>query len=308
MKSFAISILLVIACNVATVCAQTAPDAVVVSVKGKAFVKDGKDAEPKPLHKNDRLFSEQQVRCEKGCKELMISYCNVPLPIANGPDWTTIVSINCAAPEVPRGGGRKSAGTTIIFPREAETILPRTFALKLAPKQLPAKARLTLKVNLGEEIWSEIVNQSMLTSASVHLAQKMVDAQRAGNLRLILILDRDDGKGSETVTFKLISLTDQKNLDKKLEIFEGVPDVVLRYLGRGLTFCEYRVYDEGVVELEKAFKIVQSRGAGERTAAGLLRLLILINYQAYNDERVRQLCSSIKNYASLPLVCSQYSK
>lgn len=296
----------IILSGVPIVRAQTA-DAIVVYVKGRASMRDGKDARPRPLHKNDKLFSDQQVRCDRGCAGLTISYCNVPLPVANGPEWTTVLSMNCRPPEVPRGGGKKGAATTIVSPREGETIRPKTFSLKMAVDSPSFKLRLTLKIYLGREIWSQDVDERTLASASANIVQKIQEAQQVGNLHLILVSDDGYTRPPDTVKFKLISLRDQKNLDKKLESAELVTDEVSKHLGRGMAFSEFEIYDEGVAELERALRLSEERSADKRTVAGLLRLLILTNYQAYNDERVSELCSTFKKKrTAVPSLCSQY--
>jgi hypothetical protein len=300
---------LAVAFNITLACAQTAPDATVVKVNGKAQVRDGKDAEPRPLKKHDKLFSGQQVRCERGCKELSISYCNVVRPIVNRSRWTTILSINCSAAKYPRGGAPKGAGLTIISPRESQVVRPETFSLRWEQAKQPIKVNVLLKIYLGEEIWNQKdVDGGIGLLEPNSLKEKLKEAQKAGELNLILILDEGHGKEPERVKFKLISQEDETALCKRLEPFEDEPDEVLRHIRRGLAFSEYKLYAEGALELEKALSVLQSQDPDANSVNGLMRLAIMTNYQAYNDERVKQLCAALKKSGPSPIECSQNIK
>src|SRR6185503_6670551 len=125
---------------------------IVVGLKGKAFVRDTKSGKPKRLTKGDKLFAGQQVRCEKGCQELNISYCNITRPVSRISKWSTILSINCEAMKVPRGGAPKGPTTMIISPREAEVIRPDAFALRWRPSAEPVATTIVLRNHLGIEI------------------------------------------------------------------------------------------------------------------------------------------------------------
>ncbi len=289
--------------------AQTPPDATVVSVKGRAFVRDGKDHTPRSLKKGDRLFSGQQVKCEKGCAELRISYCNVTRPIINRSKWTTILAINCSAAKFPRGGAPKGSGMTIISPRESEVIRPEAFSIKWEQSEQPVKINISLKINLGEGLWSRKgVVSSTSFFQSDEIVEKLKEAQKADELSLLLIID--DGRSDEPdrIKFRLISLEDEQKLNKRLEEFENEPDEILRRIARSLTFSEFALYTEGVLEMEKALDVVQTQPADVHSKDALMRLAIMANYQAYNDERVKLLCASLKTTSASPVECRQILK
>src|SRR5215208_3491066 len=68
-------------------------DAVVQSVKGKAWKRDDLSKKPVTLKSGDELLGGQWVSCPKGCKELVISYCNVDRPVLHTPTWKQILAI-----------------------------------------------------------------------------------------------------------------------------------------------------------------------------------------------------------------------
>lgn len=302
-------VLLAVAAGTALAQAQTVPDALVVSVKGNALVRSGKDGARKLLRKGDKLFSGQQVMCDRGCRELKISYCNVPRPIIKRPNWTTILSINCSAAEVPRGGARKGAGISITTPRESEVVRPETFSLRWEPYRQQSEINISVKIDLGEEIWRErgiTANTGHFESDA--LKEKLKETQRDGELYLILLVNADDGTEPELVKFRLISLENEQALNNRLEAFADEPDKVFRHIGRGLAFSKYELYSEAVQELEEALSILRAQGADPDSVNGLMRLLIMTNYQAYNDERVRQLCLSLGKPGPPPATCYEVRK
>lgn len=309
MKLKILAVLLIAAANVMSTYAQNAPDATVVSVKGRAFVRDGKDGAQRSLKPGDKLYSEQQVRCDRGCVELKISYCNVTRPIVKKPKWTTILSINCSAAKYPRGGAPKGAGVTLISPRESEVIRPEAFSVRWEQTEQPLKLNISLKINLGEEIWSRKgVVSSTGFFQSDDVVEKLKEAQKADELSLLLILGEGEGKEPERIKFRLISLEDQQELTKRLEGFQDEPDEVLKSVGRGLTFSEFALYTEGAMELEKSLDVMRSQRADINSLDALTRLAIMTNYQAYNDERVKQLCAALRRPGSVPVECSQVVK
>ncbi|MGB7922032.1 MAG: hypothetical protein WCF57_02175 [Pyrinomonadaceae bacterium] len=306
MKPRLLMILLTISFNMTLTFAQTNPDAVVVSVKGTAFAKKTKGGASIPLKKGDKLFAGDQVKCERGCRELKISYCHVTRPVTNSPKWKTILAINCGVLDGERGGGDKGEGITIISPRESATIRPETFSLKWEPNKSPSKINLSLRIYLGEEIWvKRDVDGSLGSFESNCLKLELKEAQKAGHLSLIIVSKEGADKEPQRVKFKLISLEDQQSLNSKLEVFGHEPDKVLKTIGRGLAFSEYELYAEAVQEFEKALKILQSQNVNEETLTGIRRLTIMANYRVYNDERVKQLCASLKKSDSAPIACSQ---
>jgi hypothetical protein len=302
-------VFLMVPVNAISLYAQNTPDATVVSLKGKAFVRVGKDGAPRSLKKGDKLFSGQQVKCEKGCVELQISYCNVTRPIVNRSKWTTILSINCGAAKRPRGGAPKGSGVTFISPRESEVIRPEAFSLRWEQTGQASKINIVLKINLGEEIWSrkDVVSSTGFFESD-DIEEKLKEAQKAGELSLLLVVDEGKGKEPERIKFRLISFEDQQELSKRLVRFEDEPEEVLRHLGRGLTFSTFALYTEGALELERALDLLRNQHADLNSLNALTRLAIMTNYQAYNDERVKQLCAALKRPGSLPLECSQIIK
>src|SRR5215216_3602299 len=107
-----------------------APDAIVEKASGKVWVKDGHNKESRPLRKGDKLLAGQWVSCAGGCKELVISYCNVNVPVLSNPRWKQIRSINCGPLDGERGGAPKGEGVSIISPKESELVEPESFFVR----------------------------------------------------------------------------------------------------------------------------------------------------------------------------------
>jgi hypothetical protein len=285
--------------------AQAAPDALVVTVKGQAFFKESKDGKPKLLKKGDKLFAGQQVRCYNGCQQLSISYCNITRPVNKSDKWTTILSINCAAVKVPRGGAPKGPVTLIISPREAEVIRPDGFSLKWKPTKEPVATTIVLTDYLGNEIWSKKYvpgDSGSLTSDGLNRVLK--DAQEKGYLDFTIMLDQPENGSREKVTFKLLAPDQDLKLAKELATTKDETDEVFKRLSRALRFMEYQLHSEAVQELEPALIVLRNAGADADSVDQLTRLLISANYKAYNAERVEQLCATLKKQ-DLMRECSQ---
>ncbi|MGB7922030.1 MAG: hypothetical protein WCF57_02165 [Pyrinomonadaceae bacterium] len=270
------------------------------------MVREVKKAEAKPLKRGDSLFAGQRVSCATGCKELIISYCNVKVPVPRGPKGSLIVSINCGVLEGVRAGRPKGEGNSIISPKESELIQPETFVVRWKPSKSTIK--LALKVYLGEKIWGpENIDGSKGLFKSDPLITALKIAQKAGDLHLVLILD-DGNETMQRVKFDLISEADQQNVIKRLKAFSDETDRVLKALGRGMVFSEYELFSEAIEEFEKALAISQALKADKQNLIELRKLEIMANYKSYNDERVKQLCASSNlPVSSLPDVCSQSS-
>lgn len=287
-----------------TIEAQGPPDAIVVGVKGKAFVRDTKNGEPRRLKKGDKLFAGQQVRCEKGCQELGISYCNITRSVSRSSKWSTILSINCEAIKVPRGGAPKGS-TMIISPREGEVIRPDAFALRWRPTAEPVATTIVLRNHLGDEIWSKKHVPGNLGSLnSDGLKQILKDAQKEDDLNLSILLEQPQNGVSERVAFKLLSREDDLKLVNELAPTQDETDEVFRHLSRGLKFIAYQLHSEAVPEVESALAILKREGADADSLEELVKLAIRANYKAYNSERVAQLCSALKKADSV-LECLQ---
>lgn len=282
-----------------------APDAIVMVVKGKAYVRDTKNGEPKLLKKDDKLFAGQQVRCEKECRELSISYCRITRPVARSSKWTTILSINCEVVKTPRGGAPKGSGLVIISPRDAEVIRPDAFTLKWKPAKDTVATTIVLENYLGEEIWSkQHVPGNLGSLNSDGLMQILKDAQKTGELDFTVRLDQPATRTSEKVTFKLLSREDDLKLSDELAAMQDETDEVFRHLSRGLKFIEYQLNSEAVQELESALTLLKKEDSDIDSVDNLMQLLINANYKAYNGERVAQLCAAFKHSDSLP-ACAQ---
>jgi hypothetical protein len=298
-----VAALLVTVCSVSLAEAQ-GPDAIVERATGNALVKDEKGNGLSRLRKGDKLIAGQWISCASGCKELVISYCNINIPVASTPRWKRIRSINCGSLEGERGGASKGEGVSIIAPKESELVVPGTFLVRWKPHKTPIK--LALRINLGEKIWGPIQvdgNKHSFTSDSLKAALRK--AQKAGDLHLALLLD-DGSEQVQRVKFDLISAADQQKMKRELKMFEGEPDPILKSLGRGMVFSEYGLYAKAVSELNKALVASQNGKADKKNSFELRNLIIMANYKAYNDKRVKQLCESSRSSASgLPDVCSK---
>lgn len=299
--------------STALTAAQTAPVQTVISIKGKALVKMAKaaDAEAKPLREGDKLSIGQAVKCEKGCQEVRISVCRYYTKlILNSPDWVNIRGINCKASfSGVRAGAPKGEGTAIVSPRESEVIRPEAFSLRWASDQPLTKISLLLKVNLGEELWKQKdIDLSKGIFDSGPLVIKLKEAQRAGRLSFVIILDEGNSAKLASVRFNLISLDDQQKLNRDLEEVENETDAVLRGIARGQAFMDYDLFTESVQEFEQALASLQRQGASKKTLAWVTRLTIIANHFAYNDERAQRLCASSKNDKCTDRLCASLKK
>jgi hypothetical protein len=284
-----------------------APDAVVMSVKGGAVVRDAETGKTRPLNKGDKLFAGQRVICAGNCKELIVSWCKVGVPIPLGSQGKTVYSINCGALEGVRAGGPKGEVVALISPKESELVRSETFNIRWKPAQ--TRLKLTLRVYLGETIWGpEQVEGGAGSFISPSLVAALQKAQKASALHLQLILDEGNGQPRK-VKFDLISEANERIVRDRLLVFAEETDGVLKALGRAMVLGEYELYGEAVEELDRALAISQSPGADKRNLIELKKVAIMANYKAYNDERVRQLCRSSGLSASrLPTACSNVSR
>jgi tetratricopeptide (TPR) repeat protein len=296
---------LIIFCCVDLAHAQ-APDAVVVSVSGKAYASAGPTTKPILLKKGDGLYAGQWIRCAAGCKDLTISYCNMNFHIPNSPKWERIYSIHCASVSDVRGGSPKGEGVLIISPKESETIRPKAFSLRWKPYKYPKKIKLELRVSLGEKLWSaENINGSKGLFESPSLRAVLKKAQKEDYLRLVLMLE-DGNELPQIVKFHLISVEAQQELNEKLKVFNSETNPILKAMGRGSLFGEYELYTEAAEEFEKALAISRRLSVDNNSYITLIKLAIMANYKAYNDERVKQLCKSSKvPISSLPYPCAR---
>jgi hypothetical protein len=266
------------------------PDALVVSASERALVKDRMGSKPRPLKRQDGLFAGQWVSCAAGCKELIISYCNVKSRVTERPRWRRIISINCSAPEGERGGSSKGEDGSLISPRESELIRPQNFSLRWKRYKYPVNVKLTIGINLGETIWGPATIDGTTGLFKSHsLRAALGSAQKRGDLRLVVVWT--PGKElSARVRFKLISIEDEQDLVEKLRVFDNESDRTVKALGRATILSEYELDADAAREFEQALAIAQRHTADRETLIELGRLSILANYKAYNDERVKQLC------------------
>lgn len=294
--------------STASTVAQTAPVPTVKSIKGRAFVKMAKEAEAeaKPLRQGDKLSIGQAVKCDKGCQEVRISVCRYYTKlILNSPAWVPIGGMNCKASfSGVRGGAPKGEGTAIVSPREFETIRPEAFSLKWASDKPLTKVSLLLKVNLGEELLKQKdIDLSKGIFDSAPLVLKLKEAQKAGRLSFVIILDEGNSPKPTSVRFNLIALEDQQKLNRDLEEVENETDAVLKSIARGRIFMEHELFTEAVQELEQSLASLQRQGASKKTLAWVTRLTIIANRFAYNDERVQPLCASSKSDKCTKRLC-----
>jgi len=289
------------------------PRAVVISIKGKARIKRNKSTREENLPRGANLYTADRIKCDKGCTDLKISYCNIyPKSVARGPSWTTILALNCGAkPDGTRGGAPKGEGISIISPRESEFIQPEEFSLRWEPDRSVSKVDIEVKIHLGEDVWSQKgVDGSKGSFESDDLRAKLKENQMNNVLVFDVTLresknnnERNSENRKQRVTFRLISDKDQEDLTNGLRFIEGEPDGILRAIGRGLEFNEYQLYSDALREIEQALERAYDQKANEETITAINNLAILMNFQVYNDARVEQLCSSQKRSRSFLKPC-----
>lgn len=307
-----------IGANAGSVYAQETPDAVAVSVKGRALVRQGKNGKARSLKNRENLFAGQQVLCDNACIELKISYCNIARPLAKSPKWKSIYAMNCNAADGERAGAEKGGKTTILSPYEFETVQPERFYLRWNPESKIAKFDITVKVYLGEEIWNQRnVDGKAGFFESPALRERLKQVQKEDELYFVIILSRStdtqeplniEDNPSYAVVFKVISLKQEKVLEGKLNQLEGETEPVFKALGRGLALSEAGLYRDAAREIEKILPISSDKKDPESQKSTLVRLAIRANYQNYNDTRVKQLCELLKGDATaLPTQCVKSS-
>lgn len=306
--------LLLIIINVTLATAQMAPVPTVVSVKGKASIKQSKtqdDKEAKPIKAGDVLPFGQWVSCGQNCKELQISYCQFHTKtITAGSKPVRIIHIGCNV--TSRGtiaGGIKGYGRSIItYPRNDAVVRPKTFYVKWDTGNSLALTGISINILLVKEIWKEgSLNWKAGLYESDALREKLKEEQQAGRLNFVLIPKRDRGDEPEPVVFSLISVQEEHDLNLKLADLEDESDTFLRTIGRGLVFHEFKLYDDAVQELEKALTMLQSNKANKMELEWAKRLAITANESVDNAARITQLCKSLKTSASMsmPTACIQ---
>jgi hypothetical protein len=279
-------------------------DAVVALANGRALIRNGKNAAPRRLKKGEPLYSGQQVNCTNRCK-LQINYCNVPIPISTAPNqWVTILAINCGPLDGARGGAERTEKTIIISPQESEVIHPDFFSLRWKPFKSGVKINLSLKIYLGEEIWrAEKKAGNNGSFASESLNEALAKAQKENKLHLVIGLTTES-QAKQQVKFNLISAEDQQNLARKLEIWKVQPSEILKFIGLGTVYSEYELYSKSAQEFENALDVAQKQKADLVFLNQLRKLVVMANYKAYNDLRVKKLCLFLRK-TDLPCACSQ---
>jgi hypothetical protein len=275
------------------------PDATVVKVSGRALVRQRPDMPPQRLHEGDRLFAGQEISCAQGCNELVISVCNLRVPVYRS---KRILSIGCGVPEGTRSGPNRAAIGAVAYPMAAQVVQPERFYVQWKPHA--TSIRLTLRKYLGKVYWgpqSVDGNRGVYESNSLKALLKRVQKEDSIHLELIF----EDGRGApEDIRFDLISIDDQVRLNKQLEALESESNRVLKAIGRGTAFSNYEMYVEGAKEFEKALAMPEPRTLASTNLAVLTRLAILADYKAYRDQRVKELCKSSKvATASVPCAC-----
>jgi hypothetical protein len=286
----------------ASVQAQPSTDAKVISIKGKAWVRDNEKAEPNLLKEGQELNSPQQVKCDTGCKEVMISRCNITRPFPKQAKWTTILSISCDIRKFPRGGTIKGDGITIVSPREAEVVRPDTFAIGWQPTEPSGQVNISLKNLFGDQIWGTRVSSSVGLLKPEELQQRLKEAQKANDLNFVLIFDHERAREPQQVRFSLIAADAELKLTQRLLAVDEEGDEVFRRVSRGLVLGNHDLYQEAVPEFEQALTLLDKERESSKTVDRVVRLLIRTHYLAYNDEEVKRRCAQIKE--SPPPDCS----
>ena len=283
-------LLVVISASITTLGQQQPPDAIVESVIGKAQVKASKDATEKgQLKPRDELFAGQWVSCASGCKQLIISYCNVPRPIGANPKWRQIFAINCKPSDGKRGGGRGEVGM-LRFPIDSEVVRPKTFSIEWDRMATSSNVELSLRVIGGERIWGPYeVDGRKGSFTSDSLRGALERARLAGTLKLVLSAT-EGTKKTEKIELDVISAEQEADLEWKLDQFESEPDKIVKAMGRGTVFGQFDLITSEVAEFEKALSFATISKVGKGTLYGIKKLAIFANLKANNTERVRQLC------------------
>ncbi|HMG73149.1 MAG TPA: hypothetical protein VK582_06565 [Pyrinomonadaceae bacterium] len=307
--------LLLMIVNVTLAAAQTAPIPTVVSVKGKASIKQSKtqdDKEAKPIKAGDALPFGHWVICGQNCKEVQISYCHFHTKIIRGGSHPIrIVHMGCnITSRGTIGGGAKGTGPLITYPRNDALVRPETFSVKWDTNySLPING-ISINILLVREIWKAgNLDWKAGLYESESLREKLKGEQQAGRLKFVLIPKRDGGNEPAPVVFFLISAQDEHDLNLRLADLEDESDTILRTIGRGLVFHEFKLDDDAIEELEKALTMLQSQKPNKMELEWAKRLVITANESVDNDARVTQLCSSLKNLDSmaLPAACIRRS-
>lgn len=281
------------------------PVATVRLADGQAWVRKEKDAKPSLLRNGEGLYAGQWVSCAKGCRGLIISQCRLNVPVTSVPTWRRIIAINCFPTSGTRGGREKGEGVSIISPKDSERLRPNAFSLRWKPFPAATKLELSLRIYLGEKIWSQkAIDGSKGSYESPSLKTALRKAQETNHLVLLLTLD--DGKTQmQSVKFYLVSIEDQSKLESQLGGLKNETSGILRAAGRGAVFGDYQLYAEANKEFEKALAIAEKQKVETGTLAELTALTIQASYMAYNDDRVKELCKSPRlPVSTLPEACS----
>ena len=269
------------------------PDAVVESAKGTAFARHNETGETRTIRTGDGLFQGEWAVCADGCEELIISICNYQSHVPKGERGKLIFSPSCYGKKGVIKGRKKGESVPVISPGESWLVRPDALVVRWKP--LPSPIKLSVKVDLGKTIWGPVSvdgrTGSLAADALDSLKAILGESQRAEKFHMVLKLE--DGKGqTHRVSFSLIPEAAQLSVTEKLKAFDDESDRALKAFLRATVLGEHELYGEAVEEAEKALAISQTLKGNKHNIIELTRFAILINHDAYNDERVRQLCES----------------
>jgi hypothetical protein len=283
----------------------------VISVKGKASVKRKNTGSTEILKGGETLFKGDYVLCSQGC-EVSIRYCPNERAIPIRRD-TRMSVMTCNPITNRRIGGEKGEDEIVVTPYEGEILRPEKFTLKWWSNKLPPRINITVKIESGSEVIfpETTVHSRRGFYRSSGLLDKLRKAQKSGKLTLEVRLSGKGARGKDevfsVVVFRLLSLEDERKLKTELRELKGA-DEIFKATERAQTFAKYGVYTEAAKEMERALEFASKQNDDPLWIQRLKEWAIMLDYNAYNETRVRQLCSTISPPYQQPPICVKMRK
>src|SRR3989442_6462 len=205
----------------------------VEEIRGPVFLRQDANAKSVRLDpKSDaarRLYSGQQVRCERG-GVLRLRLGGKIKNIGAGSAWFTIPQatrskvdpLQKALDEYGRTGGRERGEPLQVFSPSAHSIvIPALFVIRWIPSTAKCTVSLAIREVEGKEVWRQNDTDGSLGSLDSNSARQALTKYRAETGQGPLLLRLTDSCANETlVTFSLLSLKSETSLREELAFWD----------------------------------------------------------------------------------------
>jgi hypothetical protein len=268
-------------------CQSEAIAGIVKDVHGPVSLKQGKNDKTgvkldSRYDKARLLFVDQEIYCGPG-GVIYLSLCNgdeYEDKEIQGPGGYTISPANkCRSleelKEYARLGGRDRGSVSPIFsPANDSVVKPDTLVIRwVAGPKRRASALEIISASAGVVWQHEIPNVSSGTFSAEDLRQTLVKLRDRDEPLLLRFRERSGTAGAEgAVTFSLLSVNQEQQLQQELSAWDKKAEGMLRRLGRASIFVRHLMFIEAAEEYEGALELApKSRDLLNRTIRAQLR-------------------------------------